>query len=719
MTRLVCFTSVLALTAGAAAAQEMNFNRIASFPVAANLPEGTDNATETSAEIMVAAPDGQMLVYSDSPLEAIGMVDISDPANPAPAGVVMLEGEPTSVTVVGGTAFVSVNTSESFTDPSGFLAAVALETGEELARCDLGGQPDAIAAAPDDSFLAIAIENERDEDLDGGEIPQLPAGNVVIVPLEGDEPQCEAMIVADVTGLAEVAPDDPEPEFVDINETGDVAVTLQENNHVVILGRDGAVKSHFPAGSVFLQRVDTQEEGAIVFADTTSVKREPDAVKWIDTEHVVIANEGDYEGGSRGFTIFSVDGEVVYESSLAFEYAVAAVGHYPEERSANKGAEPEGLEFGTFDGTPYIFVLSERGSVVGVYDDSEGLPQLVQMLPSGIGPEGAVAIPDRGLFATANEVDLGPDGGIRAHVMIYALQDGPPSYPTITSTADTALPIAFGALSGLVADPQTPTTVYAVNDSFYSLQPTIFVVDASEAPALIVDAISVRRGIFPAQKLDLEGITTDGEGGFWLASEGRSDRLTPHALYRVDGEGQITEEVPLPPELLAGERRFGAEGVTRVGPRLWIAIQREWGDDPEGLTKLVSYDTESGEWGAVHYPLESAETGWMGLSEITAYGDALYLLERDNQIGENARVKQITRVSLDGLEPAPIGGELPVVTKEVVRDLIPDLKAWNSYVVDKVEGLAINAEGTAFIVTDNDGVDDSSGETHFWSVTID
>ena len=33
----------------------------------------------------------------------------------------------------------------------------------------------------------------------------------------------------------------------------------------------------------------------------------------------------------------------------------------------------------------------------------------------------------------------------------------------------------------------------------------------------------------PAQKLDIEGIATDGKGGFWLASEGRTDRLTPHA----------------------------------------------------------------------------------------------------------------------------------------------------------------------------------------------
>ena len=30
-----------------------------------------------------------------------------------------------------------------------------------------------------------------------------------------------------------------------------------------------------------------------------------------------------------------------------------------------------------------------------------------------------------------------------------------------------------------------------------------------------------------------------------------------------------------------------------------------------------------------------------------------------------------------------------------------------------IEGFAIDAEGTAYFVTDNDGVDDSSGETIF------
>jgi len=201
-------------------------------------------------------------------------------------------------------------------------------------------------------------------------------------------------------------------------------------------------------------------------------------------------------------------------------------------------------------------------------------------------------------------------------------------------------------------------------------------------------------------------------------SEGRTDRLVPHALYHVNAEGEIEDEVSLPAELLAVEKRFGFEGVTMIDGTLWMAVQREWGDDPADHVKLVSYTPETEEWGAVLYPKATPETGWVGLSEITAHGDHVYVVERDNQIGANAVTKKVYRIALSEMQPAALGGELPVVSKEEVRDLIPDLKGWGGYVVDKVEGLAITDAGTVYVSTDNDGVDDSSGETFFWSFEL-
>lgn len=48
-----------------------------------------------------------------------------------------------------------------------------------------------------------------------------------------------------------------------------------------------------------------------------------------------------------------------------------------------------------------------------------------------------------------------------------------------------------------------------------------------------------------------------------------------------------------------------------------------------------------------------------------------------------------------------------------VYDLIPDLEATNGWITDKPEGVAITSDGRTFVVTDNDGVDDWSGETWF------
>ncbi|GAA4181205.1 esterase-like activity of phytase family protein [Shinella granuli] len=714
--------AVLAASVASAASAEPVFNRIASFAVADNLPEGVDKATPTSSEIITASEDGNTLVYSDSPNKAIGFIDISDAKAPKAGGSLSFEGEPTSVTIAAGKALVAINTRESFVKPSGVLAQVDLASKAIDATCDLGGQPDSIALNKDRTIAAIAIENERDEEVNDGAIPQMPAGDLVLLSLKDGIVDCGSIKHVTLTGLADVAGDDPEPEFVDFNSLDEVALTLQENNHIVIIdGKTGTVKNHFSAGTVSLEGIDTKKDGALKFTgEMKDVAREPDAVKWLDDNRLVVANEGDWKGGARGFTIFDKQGKVLYENGAGFEREIARIGHYPDKRN-KKGIEPEGMEAAKFGDDNLFFVLAERASIVGVYKDTGGEPELLQLLPSGVGPEGAVAIPSRNLFVTANETDLVEGGGARSHVMIYERAEGEAAYPQIVSNDKDGELIGFGALSGLAPVKDKPGMLYAVNDSFYALQPTIFTIDATAKPARIVDALRITRGGAAAQKLDSEGLTPDGEGGFWLANEGDADKLVSHAILHVDEKGEIQKEIAIPAALRAGETRFGFEGITSVGEGddkvLWMAMQREWGDDEKGFVKLVSYKPSSKEWGAVRYPLEKTESGWVGLSEITVHGDHAYIIERDNLIGQAARLKKLYRVALADLKPAALGGELPVVRKEEVRDLIPDLKAaTNGFVVDKVEGFAIDAAGNGFVVTDNDGVDDSSGETLFFGI---
>ncbi|MBU2191737.1 MAG: alkaline phosphatase, partial [Alphaproteobacteria bacterium] len=319
---LFAMTAALAASVSLPAHADMMFNRIASFAVADNLPADIDGNTETSSEIIAASEDGTMLAYSDSPLGAVGFVDITDPRTPKAGGIVRIDGEPTSVTIVGGKVLAGVNTSKSYTEPSGNLAVIDIASKAIESSCDLGGQPDSVAVSKDGNFLAVAIENERDEDLNDGEIPQLPAGDLKIFTLTDGVPDCAAMKTVVMTGLAEIAGDDPEPEFVAFNDAGEIAVTLQENNHVAIVdAATGSIVSHFSAGSVSLDKVDTKKDGAIAFTGKVdNAPREPDAVKWLDNNRIVVANEGDYKGGTRGFSIFSKTGEMLFDSGTAYEY---------------------------------------------------------------------------------------------------------------------------------------------------------------------------------------------------------------------------------------------------------------------------------------------------------------------------------------------------------------------------------------------------------------
>jgi len=723
--RTLLLSSALVTCAATAARAEPVFNRIASFPIELNLPADRDRTTKTVAEIIAASADGMVLAYTDAEQKGLGLIDIRDPERPRPAGFVPLAGEPTSVAIQGRHALVAVDTSPSKAFPSGLLATVDLDRKAVTATCDLGGQPDSVKVTPDGRFLAIAIENERDESKDKGRLPQLPGGNLTILGLSAEGvAACDSLRRVALDGLAAVAPTDPEPEFVHVNGRGEAVVTLQENNHIAVVDvASGRVLTHFSAGAVTVKGVDMARDGVIRPTGVLeNAKREPDAVAWLDDERFVTANEGDYEGGSRGFTIFRKDGTVEYDSGPLLEHLAIRLGHYPERRSGAKGTEPEGIEVATFAGERLILVAAERASLVFVFRDlgPGQAPRYLQALPSGAGPEGLVAIPQRNLLAVTSEVDGGPDGLARPHVMIFRRAEGVPAYPTIESGdgAD-GLPIGWGALSGLSAHATQPGRLFAVTDSAYATS-RILSIDATERPARIVDAVTLRKDGKDAG-YDIEGIATRPGGGFWLASEGNPERkegALKDRLLRVAADGTVEEEILLPEAIASHAVRFGLEGVavtgTGDGETVWLAVQREWKDDPKGMAKILSYTPATRAWGVYRYPLDTAANGWVGLSELTAIGDGRFVvIERDNQFGDRA-LKTLRTFSVKGLVPAaPGAADVPVVQKSLLRDLVPDLKASHGYVLDKIEGFTIDAAGNAFVVSDNDGVDGSSGETQF------
>ena len=756
-------------------ASTQSFNRIASFPVCGQVGSSCNTEEPTSAEILAVSVEGETLVYTNSPAEQLGFIDISNPENPKGIGTFELSGEPTSVAVKGAYALVAVNTSLDYEHADGELVVVDINTQAHIRSLGLGGQPDSIAISPDGQYALIAIENERNdmlctkgkyvgavyadeyiasqqcEVIGGGELgglPQTPGGSLVIVDIAEPDPARWRLREVDVTGFSGLYPSDPEPEYVDINVNNIAVVTLQENNHIFLVDlSSGSIVNNFSAGVANLQSIDTQEETPAYIRQTNAkakILREPDGVSWINTEYFATANEGDMDGGSRGFTIFNIAGDVVWDSGYTLDHMAVQYGHYPDDRSGNKGNEPENVELGVFDETPYLFVNAERSSLVFVYDVSNPKkPVFKQVLPAAVGPEGGLAIPSRNLLVVASEVDSRPDK-IRSVVNLYAYSSRPAAYPTVQSAQrldGTAIP--WGAISGLSADPANSQILYAIEDGYFGSN-RIYTLDVSRKPAVLVaettitDSDNVFAGIRTASKtekagkfdevdlarmintdksvnIDAEGIAKASDGGFWVASEGAGTKAdaenfpikSRNVIFKTYASGVIENVIGLPKSVNKLQVNFGFEGVAEYNGKLYVAFQRAWRGETN--PRIGIYDIALNQWAFVYYPLdvpESQNGGWVGLGDISSMGEGKFLVvERDNQSGPDAALKRLYVINLstyiDGI----------TLSKTRVRDLMTDLARTGGLIPEKIEGAAVMANGDVYIINDNDGVSNNSGET--------
>lgn len=725
------------------------FNRVATYYTCELETSCGPSDKGAVAEILDVTADGMTVVYTDSINGKIGFLDITDPKSPQAIGSTAVGGEPTSVSVVRGFAIAGVQAEDStYTNPKGSVAVLDISSRQIVKTFDLGGQPDSVAVSPDGKYAAVAIENERDEDLGDGGLPQLPAGFVVVMDIDGDDVNNWSAVSVNITGLTGINyPEDPEPEYVSINSDNIAVVTLQENNGIVLI--DCATKTvigSFSAGSVDLTDIDIKEEKALITLDGTQSgrDREPDGVTWIDNDHFATANEGDWNGGSRGFTIFKKDGTVVYESGNWLDHITVQLGHYPDGRSGNKGNEPENVSYGKYGEDKLLFVNSERSSLALVFNINDPAnPKFVQALPSSIGPEGSKAVPGRDLFLVATEVH--EDGVGYGSVGIYHREAAYPTYPMLMSTCKDGLPIPWAALSGLGY--KKGGKLYSVEDSFFKSS-RIFEISVASYPYTITKAMHIMdtndvfknstfsRGSttgaidneFSADDLakminDDKSVNIDSEGivatddGFWVASEGRGtidEESRPieslNFIFKLNLEGVIEKVVTLPEAVNAKQVRYGFEGVTVDSAGcVVVAFQRKWqGDDHP---RIGFYDPASEKWGFVFYPLETVSKGWAGLSDITHIGGTEFLvLERDNQLGLEAEIKKVFKIDVKDIDLFNTTAPVSAVTKTLFTDLLPMFKDYGGTVFEKVEGMAVDESGRIWINNDNDGIDDNSGE---------
>ncbi len=103
----------------------------------------------------------------------------------------------------------------------------------------------------------------------------------------------------------------------------------------------------------------------------------------------------------------------MYESGKSLEERVIAANLYDDDRSDDKGVEPEGVTVGLMNNKPIAFVGMERADAIAVYDVSDPMaPQFLQLVKTGDAPEGV-------LFVSAAQ---SPNG--RSMVIVSSEGDG-------------------------------------------------------------------------------------------------------------------------------------------------------------------------------------------------------------------------------------------------------------------------------------------------------
>jgi DNA-binding beta-propeller fold protein YncE len=406
----------------------INSSDVATAQTRSFIPISRYVADGSVAEIVSASPDGNLIAFTNAGDQLVGFVDITDPTEPEALEAVDLSGlgEPTSVAITpnGRYAVVAVlylidEATETIADQQpGTLVFIDLQTREIAGQVPLLGiGPDSVAITPDGSKVVVAIEDEEDTD----NLPGQRSGSINIVTIDYDNPSQSSVSqmeldLSDIEGVN--YGNDVQPEFVAISPDGEsAAVTLQENNAIALIDINAAqVIRIFSAGTSSHESADLISDEQISLTEPFEGRREPDAIAFTpDGQYLVTANEGDTElesfgdavwSGGRGWSIFDLEGNVVYDSSSSVEVLAVERGAYFDDRSEDRGIELEGTTVAQFEDLTVAFVASERSNFVVAYDISDvESPIPISVLPTGLSPEGVLAIPSRDLLLTANEGD--------------------------------------------------------------------------------------------------------------------------------------------------------------------------------------------------------------------------------------------------------------------------------------------------------------------------
>ncbi len=389
-------------------------------------------------------------------IAGVSGVNVLDRASGTSVGFidVTAHGQVNSVAIANGMAALAIENATDRQQPGQVLlyetTTRSLRSGTNTYT--VGALPDMLTFTPDGRRILVA--NEGTPNVYGSRIgnsvprvygpaPSDPPGSVSVIDLSSgsvttiglaDTPETGSFIRKN-TGM------DYEPEYIAVSHDGKRAfVTLQEANALAILNLESlsfeqivglGVKDFSIPGN----EIDPRNDGVISFINVAARGLYmPDGIqtyRYRGQTFLVMANEGDfreddgdrspagslgasapldrlrisntessagdyYAAGARSFSIRDAAGNLIYDSGSTLDREAAKRGIYDDNRSRDKGVEPEDVALLDLGGRVYAFIGLERTTqaAIALFDITN--PWSVEFLdmivsPGDIAPEGIKA----------------------------------------------------------------------------------------------------------------------------------------------------------------------------------------------------------------------------------------------------------------------------------------------------------------------------------------
>lgn len=349
----------------------------------------------------VAAKNGLVAAaISVTPAEANGVVAIFD-LDGNLLNTVEVGNLPDMVTFTpDGTRILVANEGEPLdeTDPLGSVSIIDVSGGAAEATAvtldftAFDGQEDALREAG----VLIQPGNSASQDLEPEYITVLPDGVTAWVSLQ--EANAYAVVdlttnaVTDIRSFGLVDRSLPGNEIDASNR--DNAINLQNYDNLFGMRQPDAITSIEIDGETYIFTANEGDARDATESRIADLDLDPTAFPNADIlqldENLGRLNvrndlgdtdgDGDYDQlfhyGSRSFTIYNAAGEIVFDSGSLFSQLIAEIrpelfnqdeGEF-DNRSDDKGVEPEAVAVGVVEGKPYLFVGLERDSGIMVFD---------------------------------------------------------------------------------------------------------------------------------------------------------------------------------------------------------------------------------------------------------------------------------------------------------------------------------------------------------------